>query len=260
MKKVLWVSLLAAIAGLLPGRARAAAAQATGVVIAADAATGRLALDETGDGNADLQLTAGDEASLSIGPAGLSAGQVGLLIGLSARVVYDDSSGDVVSLRVDNYGLAGMIGEITAIDPAALTLSVRNGAIALDLVVAAAAPVNDGEVELALADLERGDRVTVTFVTNASGQAVALTLDADLRLEAAQGDLVEVAAGRVVLRAPSRWLRLRVRGTTRLRVNRRPVTIAEFSDWASRHPARAAVRFIRRRAGALAVTLDARAR
>jgi Cu/Ag efflux protein CusF len=72
----------------------------------------------------------------------------------------------VFVLSVFGMALAGameMTGEITAIDPASMTMTVKEGMKETTMSYSDMTPVMEGDNEMSAADLKVGDRVTVTY-------------------------------------------------------------------------------------------------
>jgi hypothetical protein len=204
-------------------------ATATGTVTAADSATGVVTMEIPNGmgGTTTLTLQTDANTKLQIGDVDITQAQLGLIVGLTAKAEYDPVSFLASEIEADAHGALTATGQVTAVDPAAGTLTVQTASGPLTFTVLADTKIHGGDADT-LAEIAVGDTVKVRYLTNAAGTNIALDVEVSPPAKITVTGLitaVDTAAGTLTVQTKSGSVTVTVNASTDLRINGKAATL-----------------------------------
>jgi hypothetical protein len=202
-------------------------AVATGTIMAADPVAGTLTLDTNGAGTANLTLNIDDQTEIELGDATLARDQLGLLVGLRARVKYDSTSLHASEVEVDTSQALFQTGQVTAIDAVGGTVTIQPASgPSLTLLVPPGGGFRLLGHRAPLTALLVGDTVRARYLVNGAGQDLLVSGEIRLgRPQAVEGPLAAVGTNTITVTGRSGPVTLLVDAQTDLRLNGLPTDL-----------------------------------
>jgi hypothetical protein len=206
-------------------------AEVRGVALTVDPVTGQVGIDTNANGAVDLTVIANSGTELRIGKVTLPFSQIGLLKGLPVEVEYNSVTGVATKIHAEDVHELEASGTVTAVDLAARTLTVQTGTAApVTYLVPEGAEIKILGRSASLADVQVGDRVSLSYVVNADGTRVALKVNvAAAKPQHVSGTLTAASGSTVTIATRTGSVTLTTSSTTDIRINGRSATVADLA-------------------------------
>lgn len=203
-------------------------AEAMGVVLDADPATGIVSIDTNDDAAADLTVTADAQTKIKVGKVALTLAELDALDGLLVHVEYGSTSLIAKEIEAEDAELE-VNGTVTAVDPAAGTLTIDTADSSMTFDVAAGADIRLGGKKIALSAIQIGDLVEVQYTTNGTtNTALKISVRKPKPLHVVGTvTAVDPVAGTLTVTSRGTSVVLTLDAATNLRINGRSATLVD---------------------------------
>jgi len=203
-------------------------AEAVGVVVDADPATGLVMIDTNNDTTADLTLSTTAQTRIKVGGVLITQAELDALDGLTVHVEYGSTSFVATKIEAEELDLE-VNGTVTAVDPTAGTLTIDTATGPMTFTVASSADIRLGGKKIALPAVQIGDLVEVHYTTNGTTNiALKVSVRKPKPLHVVGTvTAVDAVAGTSTVTSRGTTLVLTLTPSTDLRINGRRMTLAD---------------------------------
>ena len=203
-------------------------AEAVGVVLDADPATGVVTIDTNNDTVADLTLTTDAQTKLKVGSVLITQAELDALDGLAVHAEFNSTTFLAKEIEAEAAELE-VNGTVTAVDPAAGTLTIDTATGPLTFNVVAGADIRLGGKKIALSAIQIGDLVEVEYTTNGTANtAVKISVRKPKPLHVVGTvTAVDAVAGTLTVSSRGTTVVLTLTESTDLRINGRHATLVD---------------------------------